>query len=337
MAEDKWQKAEVKRNGRTMLCGRKVNYNTVTGEAVATGLTRLIFDVNNMSQEPDKAGKRAQGPAEVTIDSQKEVRFEPALNRAAFMGDCISTVTQKTGDVELQYLVTAENLEVFLKPKAVEDDSASTLDIERFVASDGEVRLASTKKIGERMLAGVEMKCARMDYNTISRDFVAAGPGLIKYDNSKTDEPQKGLGRFSLRRKCTAFLRNFDLLEFDGGSNHLAAYAQDGSMLADFFPDSIAGDKVSVTASRVDADILEKPGGRMELVAVTAKGAITYEDKDVEILGDEFVYESAGEMINIRGTPSYPCRFNRTEIDSVQGNVKTGKWKTKIKGPGAIR
>jgi hypothetical protein len=333
----RWQKAEDTRNGRTMLWGQAVNYNAATGEAIATGPTQVIFDVNNMSREPVKPGKKAQGRAEVTIVSQKQASFEPALNRAAFAGDCRCVLSQKTEDVNMQYLVTAENLEVLLKQKPVENDSDSTLDIERFVAKDGDVRLASTKSIGQHMLAGVEMKCARMDYNTVSRDFLATGPGLIKYDNSQTDEPQKGLGRFSLRRKCIALLRNFDSLEYYGGSSHLAAYAKDGSLLADFFPDSIAGDKVAVTASRVDADILEKPGGRTELGAVTAKGAITYEDKDVEIIGDEFVYDSAEEKIAVRGTPSYPCRFNGAEIDSIEGNVKTGKWKTRIKGPGAIR
>jgi hypothetical protein len=330
-----WLKAQEKRNGRMMLCGRQVNYNASTSHAIAMGPSQIIFDVNNVSREPVKAGAQAYRRAVVTIVSQKEASFEPALNRAAFAGDCKCTVTQKSQDANLLYLVTAENLEAVLKNKSA--DAAVMPDIERFIAKGGEVRLASTKKIGEQMLAGVEMKCEQLDYNTVSGDFLATGPGLIKYDNSQTDEPQKGLGRFSLRRKCIALLRNFDSLKFDGGGNHLAAYAQDGSMLADFFPDSVAEDKVSVTASRVDADILERPDGRMELGAATAKGAITYEDKDVEILGDEFVYDSASEMINIRGTPSYPCRFNNTEIDSVQGNVKTGRWKTKIKGPGAIR
>jgi hypothetical protein len=334
-AEDRCWKAEEKRNSRTMLCGRQVNYDTAAGQAIATGPSRIVFDVNNIRPEPVKEGKQAEGLAVVTIVSQNEARFQPALSRAAFAGDCKCTVTQKSQDANLLYLVTAENLEAVLKHKSA--DATVMPEIERFIAKGGEVRLASTKKIGEHLLAGVEMKCVQLDYNTVSRDFLATGPGLIKYDNSQTDEPQKGLGRFSLRRKCIALLRNFDSLEYDGGSNLLAAYAKDGSMLADFFPDSDADDKVSVTASRVDADILEKPDGRMELAAATAKGAITYEDKDVEIIGDEFVYDAAAQTINVRGTPSYPCRFNGTEIDSVDGNVKTGRWKTKIKGPGAIR
>jgi hypothetical protein len=335
MAEGGLQKTEEKRNGRTMLCGRQVNYNTATGQAVATGPSQIVFDVNNIGREPVKAGGQAQETAVVTIVSQKEAIFQPALNSAAFAGDCRCTVTQKTENANLQYLVTAENLEAVLKHKST--DAAVMPEIERFIAKGGEVRLASTKKIGEHLLAGVEMKCVQMDYNTVSRDFLATGPGLIKYDNSQTDEPQKGLGRFSLRRKCIALLRNFDSLEYNGSGNHLAAYAQDGSMLADFFPDSVADDKVSVTASRIDVDILERPDGRMELGAATAKGAITYEDNDVAIIGDEFVYDAFTQTINIRGTPSYPCRFNGAEIDSVQGNVKTGRWKTRIKGPGAIR
>jgi hypothetical protein len=349
-------KTEIVRDGKAVFYGQQVDYDAATGEAVSTGPSKIIFDVNSKNLAPAEADRLAEGPAVVTIVSQKEARFQPALNKAAFEGNCRCTVTQELADVNQQYIVTAENLEAVLRQRSNGDDSTPSallrtgvlttgdstspvMDIERVAAKGGDVRLASTKKIGERLLTGVEMKCTRMDYNAVSRDFAATGPGLIKYDNSQTDEPQKGLGRFSLRRKCFAFLRNFDSLKFTGGSNHLVAFAKEGSMLVDFIPIVERGkeDKVAVTASRVEADILERPGGRLELGGLTAKGAITYEDKDVEIIGDEFMYDAAAQIITVRGTPAQPCRFNGAEIDSVEGNVKTGKWKTKIKGPGAIR
>jgi hypothetical protein len=350
--EDGWQKAQEKRNGRTMLCSRELNYNAATGEAIATGPTQLIFDVNSRTQEPAALGKPAQGQETVTIVSQKQARFEPApagkpaLNRAAFEGDCKCTVAQKLPDSDRQYVVTAETIEAVLKNKG--GDGSATPDIERLIAKGGEVRLASTKKANERLLSGVEMKCVRMDYNTTSRDFSAEGPGLIKVDNSQTDEPQKGLGRFSLRRKCYAFLRNFDSLQFAGQSNHLVADAGDGSMLVDYFPLSesnsisvknVSGkqDKVSITASHVEADILETPQGRMELAGFTAAGAVTYADKDVDVAGSRFVYDVNNAMIDIRGDKTRPLFFNGAIFDSVQYDVKNNKWRTKIKGPGAIR
>ena len=201
------------------------------------------------------------------------------------------------------------------------------------------MHLASTKKIGERLLTGVELKCAGIDYNTVSRDFIADGPGLIKVDNSQTDEPQRGLGRFSLRRKCIALLRNFNSLEFNGSTNHLIADSNGGSLLVDYFPlaDDVIEDKVAITASRVEADSLETAGGRMELSGLTATGAVTYEDKDIEVVGNEFIYDTVAGVIDVRGTMSQPCRFNGTPVDGARYDMKTGRWNTKIKGPGAIK
>ncbi|MGD0077381.1 MAG: hypothetical protein ABSB91_02005 [Sedimentisphaerales bacterium] len=342
-------KSEGRKDGRTMLCSREINYNAATGEAIATGPTQLIFDVNSRTQEPAALGKPAQGQETVTIVSQKQARFQPQLNRAAFEGDCKCTVTQKLPDSDRVYIITAENLEAVLKNKG--GDGSATPDIERLIAKGGEVRLASTRKANERLLSGVEMKCVQMDYNTVSRDFSAEGPGLIKVDNSQTDEPQKGLGRFSLRRKCYAFLRNFDSLQFEGQSGHLTADAAGGSMLVDYFPVSDSNsapakntqeqanskDKVSITASHVEADISETPQGRTELNAFTATGAVTYADKDVDVAGSVFAYDVNNGMINIRGDKTRPLLFNGAIFDTVQYDLKNEKWRTKIKGPGAIR
>jgi hypothetical protein len=158
-------------------------------------------------------------------------------------------------------------------------------------------------------------------------------------DNSQTDEPQKGLGRFSLRRKAYAFLRNFDSLEFDKKSNHLVAYSKEGSMLADFIPvaNGDTRDKVAVTASRVEADIVDTAEGRTELKALVAKNAVTYEDKDIQCAGGEFVYHADGPAISIRGDKSWPCIFNGAIVDSAWRDPKTGKWRTRLKAPGAIK
>jgi hypothetical protein len=344
--EDRWKKAETKRNGRTMLCGSGVDYDAATGRAVASGPSQIIFDVNSRSQQQAEQTRPMEGHETVKIVSQKEASFQPALNRADFTGDCKCTVTQKLLDANQQYFVTAENIEAVLKSRT--NNASSMPDIERLIAKGGEVRLASTKKIGEQMLAGVEMKCEQMDYNTLSRDFYATGPGLIKIDNSQTDERQKGLGRFSLRRRCYAFLRNFDSLQFAGQSGHLTADAGDGSMLVDYFPVSDPNlppaktangktEKVSITASRVEADLSQTTQGRTELADFTATGAVTYTDKNVDVAGSKFVYDVNNGLIDIMGDKNKPLLFNGAVFDSVQYDVKNDKWKTKIKGPGPIR
>jgi len=110
-------------------------------------------------------------------------------------------------------------------------------------------------------------------------------------------------------------------------------------MLADFIPvaEYSVEDKVAVTASRVEADISETAGGRTELGSLVAKGAVTYEDKDIQCAGGEFVYDADGPAINIRGDQSRPCIFNGAIVDSAWRDPKTGKWNTRLKGPGAIK
>lgn len=326
------QPAKTKADGKTTFYGDRIDYSAATGEAVATGATQLTFDVNDKKQ--DAGGV----PAKVTITAQRQAKFDPASNKGSFEGDCRCVAAQEDVNYLRQYFVLADSLDVDLAQKK-NDENGMALDVNRLVATGDVVHLASTKKMGERLLGGVELKCTRIDYDTVEDKFVATGPGLIKMDNSQTDEPQKGLGRFSLRRKCFAFLRNFDSLEFDGGGNHLVAYSNEGSMLADFIP--LSGDdgkaKVAVTASRVEADVIETADGRTELGSLVAKGAVTYEDKDILCAGGEFVYYADGPAISMRGDNSRPCIFNGAIVDSAWRDPKTGKWKTRLKGPGAIK
>jgi hypothetical protein len=327
--------------GKTTFRGERVDYSVATGEAVATGPSLITFDVNDKTEGASgRPFDSAQGrTSTVVIASQRLVKFSPAMNKSEFEGNCRCTATQAMGDATRQHIVLADKIEVDLAQKEGREESASSLNVRRFVATGGDVHLASTKKTGQRLLAGIELKCARMDYDTVDGNFFAEGPGLIKVDNSQTDEPQKGLGRFSLRRKCYAFLRQFDTLEYDSASDRLSADSPGGSLLVDYFPIIEGGkeDKVGMTASHVDADILETSQGRMELKGLTAKGAVTYQDKNTQVVGSEFVYDANSSVINIRGDRSRPCYFNGAIIDSARYNVKSGRWNTRIKGPGALK
>ncbi|MBN2019614.1 MAG: hypothetical protein JW749_05255 [Sedimentisphaerales bacterium] len=334
-----------RKDDKAALCAGRIDYDAETGVVVAPGLSQIVFDTVDANRF-DKLTTGQEKPATVAITSRKEMRFEPALNQVFFEGDCRCTVTQPEVNAVRQYFVLADKLEVGLSQK--ENAKAGTsLDVDRLVALGGDVRLASTKKIGERLLTGTELKCARMDYNVADRDFLATGPGLIKVDNSQTDEPQGKLARLSLRRKCYAFLRNFDTLGFNGSVNHLIADSNDGSLLMDYFPLAEAGpasspqdgaeEKVAVTASRVEADIFETPGGRMELGALTATGAVTYEDKDLQFAGSELVFDVNNGELFVRGDKSRPALFNGAVVPGIQYNLRTGKVNTRITGPGAIK
>jgi len=319
--------------GKTTFRGGNVTYSAVTGEAVAIGPSSIAFDVNEKTK--DGAG----GPATVRMTSRRQAAFSPVSNKSTFEGDCRCTISQEQGDATQQYIVLADKLEIDLTKKSPGKAYDSSLSVDRLIATGPNVHLASTKKTGNKLLVGIELKCASIDYDTADGNFFAAGPGLIKVDNSQTDEPQEKLAKFSLRRKCYAFLRNFDSLAFAGQSKHLTADSKGGSLLVDYLPlvEGRGSEKVAVTASHVEADIAETLTGRMELKDLLAKGAVTYEDKDTQVVGSEFIYDANTALIDIRGDKSRPCNFNGAILDAVRYDTKTGKWNTRLKGPGAIR
>ena len=319
--------------GKTTFRGANVTYSAITGEAVAIGPSSIAFDMNEKTE--DGAGK----PGTVRMTSRRRAAFSPASNKSTFEGDCRCTVSQKQGEILQQYIVLADKLEIDLAKKNTNTDSGPSMDVNRMIATGPGVHLASTKKTGNKLLTGMELKCTSINYDTADGSFFAAGPGLIKVDNSQTDEPQDKLAKFSLRRKCYALLRNFDSLAYAGQSKHLTADSKSGSLLVDYFPlvEGRGNEKVSITASHVEADTTEIPTGRMELKDMQAKGAVTYEDKDTQVIGSEFIYDANTALINIRGDKYRPCNFNGAILDAVRYDTKTGKWNTRIKGPGAIR
>ncbi len=319
--------------GKTTFRGANVTYSAITGEAVAIGPSSIAFDVN------EKTGDGAGRPGTVRMTSRRRAAFSPASNKSTFEGDCRCIISQEQDAILQQYIVMADKLEIDLVKKNTNKDYGPSMDVNRMIATGPGVHLASTKKISNKLLTGMELKCASLDYDTIDGNFFATGPGLIKVDNSQTDEPQGKLGRFSLRRKCYAFLRNFDSLAYAGQSKHLTADSKSGSLLVDYFPlvEGRGNEKVSITASHVEADIAEIPTGRMELKDMRAKGAVTYEDKDTQVIGNEFIYDANTASIDIRGDKVHPCNFNGAIIDAVRYDTKSGKWNTRLKGPGAIR
>ena len=327
------QDANTSPVGKTTFRGGNVTYSAATGEAVAIGLSSIAFDVN------EKTKDRTGGPATVRLTSRRQAVFSPASNKGTFEGDCRCTVSQEQDKTIQRHIVMADKLEIDLAKKNPGKAYDSSLSVTRMIASGGNTHLASTKKTGDKLLTGIELKCASIDYDTADGNFFATGPGLIKVDNSQTDEPQDKLAKFSLRRKSYALMRNFDWLSYAGERKHLIADSKGGSLLVDYFPlvEGRGNEKVSITASHVEANIAETLTGRMELKDLLAKGAVTYEDKDTQVIGSEFIYDANTALIDIRGDKYRPCNFNGAIIDAVRYDTKTGKWNTRIKGPGVIR
>ncbi|MHC4575181.1 MAG: hypothetical protein ACYS76_13795, partial [Planctomycetota bacterium] len=323
--------------GRTKLVAKKITYCASAGDTVAAGPLELIFDVN------DPIGPRtgkARVPVKVT--ARKEARFLPASNQVTFEGDCLCTMLRADSDASQEYRLSAPTLTVDLLKDKPEHSSDSSLAIEHLTAAGGLVRLSTLKKTKEDLLGGIELKCSRFDYDTHPRMFLAAGPGVIKFENSALAQPHSPPDRFSLENPCWAFVRDFHTLQYFLEENQVVADARPKETLRiDYFP-VVDGrvkydNQVITTAGRVEADLIETAPEKFELSTLTALGGVTYEDRDKQFEGGRLFYNASRSLITVQGDPLQPCRFNGAAVDAIQWDINTGNIKFEITAPGALQ
>jgi hypothetical protein len=206
---------------------------------------------------------------------------------------------------------------------------------------------------GKKLLGGIELKCRRVDYDAEREIFLAIGPGVIKIDNSGVTEPVVGTGGFtrqtdggfSLRRRCYVFVQNFDTLKYFASSNRMVADARSqGTLLIDYIPiiKGKYGEQIVATANHIEADLVAAEGGQAELSTVTSSGGITFEDEKNQFAGGKLFYDHVKSIMKVTGDPpgvpgGQSCYFNGTLVDGIEYNLKTGKIKAKVVGPGTLK
>lgn len=317
-------------NGRTTLVAQKIDYCASTGETVATGPTELTFYVSDiMAAESGK--NKTSIPVKVT--AQKAAKFSAALNQVIFEGDCQCTMLREDPNSRQKYTLSAPKLTVDLS-----GDETSATGIDHLTAGGGVVRLATFKTADEKLLGGIELKCRKFDFDADRQLFLATGPGLIALDNSRVSEPNEPVGRFSLQRPCWAIIQNFDTLKYFLQSNQIIADAEHQGILIDYFP-IVQGQyarQISATAGHIQAFLYEAAGGQSELSTLSATGGITYEDEDKQFAGSRLFYDANESIITVHGDGAQPCLLNGAAVDAIELDLKTGKVKAKILGPGVL-
>jgi hypothetical protein len=319
-------------SGRTTFVAQKIYYDASTEDIIAPGLSELTFYVNDIvGAEPNKAA------VPVKITARKETKFLPALNHVIFEGDCLCTMDPNS---QQKYTLSAPKLRINLSKDKNEQSSASAIGVEHLTADGGMVRLAKIKTAGEKLLGGIELKCAKFDYDTSQQAFLATGPGVIIVDNSEVSEPNETAGKFSLQRRCYAFLRDFDTLKYFLEANQIIADANPQETLCiDYFPivDGQESRQLIANAGHIEANFTETADGQSELATLIATGGIYYEDEDKQFVGSEMFYDANNAVITANGDESQPCRLNDVSVDGIEYNLKTGKVSTEIRGPGALQ
>ena len=326
-----------KTNDRTTFIAQQVDYSAYTRNTIATGPSELKFYTSDLVRpEADEANEII---VPVKITAREKAQFLPATNQALFEGDCRCEMLREDANSQQKYALSAPQITVDLSPNKGKQPSAADAAIDHLTAGGGTVRIQSTKTAQEKLLGGFELKCVKFDYDAKQQLFLAAGPGVIKVDNSNISEPNENTGKFTLRKRCYAIVENFDTLKYLLDKNMIIAEAEGRGVVADYFPvvDGKAGRHFTVTAGRVEAFLYETDDGRTEFSNLRATGGITYEEEDMEFAGSRLFYDAEKAVITVQGDESHPCIFNGALVDRIEYDLKTRRTKFQIVGPGTLQ
>ncbi|MGD9109400.1 MAG: hypothetical protein PVG93_00535, partial [Phycisphaerales bacterium] len=284
--------------GRTVFAAQQIDYSAQSTDAVAQGLSKLKFYVGDVVDET-----ATETAIPVFVTSKTKARFAPKSDQIVFEGGCVCSMTRRADGFNEHYTLAAPTLLV-----DVAETSSSKADISYLTAvgtGNALAKLASVKKDKQNFLGGIELKCPRFEYDPTRQLFVATGPGVIKADNSKIPLPEKRVGRFSLRRPCYAVVRNFETLQYDLETEQITAYSDTERILIDYFLIGEEGsEQVSVTAGRIEADLVETQTGQKRLWALLATNGISYRDRDKLFEGSALFYDDHSSIIKARGDDS---------------------------------
>ena len=330
---EKFDRAE----GRKKFLARRIDYNALTDDVLATGASELKFYTAGLGQtDPNK-------PAlPVTVTAQQQVRFMPASNQAVFEGDCQAEMLQTDPNFLQQYKLLAPKLTIDLFKDTNDRSSSATPGIKHFTADGGLVRLISKKTAGQKQLGGIQLESRKFDYDPGDGLFIATGPGIITMDNSKISPSTEESGRFSLRKPCYAVVREFETLKYFIKENRIVADApsEDG-LIIDYFP--VVNGKVqfdrqaTVTTPHIQVDLIKTASGQSKLSTLSATGGIVYVDQDKQFEGSSLFYDAGKSLVTVHGDQLRPCYFNGNSVDAIEWDLKTDKVKAEIVGPAILQ
>lgn len=278
-------------------------------------------------------------PAKIT--AQEQARFSAASNQVIFEGNCLCTMLREYPYYRQEYTLAAPRLTIDLPEDTNDRSPALTSGIKHLRADGGIVRLRTLKTTETKSLGGIELECGKFDYDPGQGLFVATGPGIIQINNSKITGSGAGAGKFSLRKPCYAFLREFETLNYSLRENRIVADAGSERLLIDYFPvvDGKYGQQIQAEAGHVVALLTETAQGQTELATMTATGGITYLDEENknEFIGSELFYDHGKSLIKIKGDALQPCYLNGALVDGIKYDLKTGKVEAEVAAPGALQ
>ncbi len=314
---------------RAKFTAEQIDYSASTNDVVAAGPTELTFYADDITDA------NSSTPLPVVITAQKQTKYLLDSQQVIFDGGCLCSMTKEDTNILQKYNLSAATLTVNLASQ----ESGNGSQIEHLTASGGVVRLATTKSAGEKLLSGIELKCRQFDFDDANQIFIATGQGVIKFANVVAHVPQKQTSGFSLRRPCWALFENFDRLQYYLEKNQIIVDAKTKKINIGYVPiiDGEYGQLVRATAGHVEALLYETADGQTDLAKLFASGGITFEDDKNRFDGGELFYDHKKAIMKIEASEAQPCIYNGALVKAIEYNLKTGKVRAKIAGPGIMQ
>jgi hypothetical protein len=298
----------------------RIKYSALASSITADGPVDFSFYAN------DFLPNRTLGAAvPVKIMAKNGARFLPDSGRITFEGDCVCTMVRATHDWQSRYTLSAPRIAIDLAKDSPAGPAASAIAIRHFSAEGGPVQLSNIKTEAGRLGSFSKIKCAGFDFNTDRQIFYATGPGLITVDNSKVRQSRGTDGRFGLKNRCYAFLRDFENLKYDLKNNRIGARNDSQKMLLDYFPveDDKKQEQMRASASKIEIRLTAAQGSQAEIARINASGGITYEDDRNQFMAGEFTYDAATTTVSARASEFHRCYLNGALVDNIAYNLSS--------------
>ena len=315
-------------------------------DIVADGPAELDFYIDDLtgSQGPNE-------PLPAKVIAQGQARFLSASKQIVFGGSCSSTILREDPNFLEEFTLLSEKMTVDLPEDANDRVASSQTGIKHLAAEGGVVTLAALKKAkagamqvkgikSGRKLGGIEIKCNRIDYSSLQQLFLATGPALVKLNNTEVKEPNERIGTSGIGTEWWAVVENCDNLQYSPSENRIVANAVPGETLHIKYitvEQGQFGPVILATAGHVDIRLTETEDGQTELSTLYASGGIDYKDNGNRFIGSELLFEREKSLVTVAGDDTQPCYFNGSLVDGIKYNLKTGKVKAQVVGPGALR
>jgi len=323
---------------RTKFIAEQIDYIASTNDIVAAGPTELTFYADDITD-----ANNSIPPLPVVITAQKQTKYLLDSRQVIFEGDCLCSMTKEYTNIQQKYNLSAPTITANL----ASDDPGSSSQIEHLTANGGVVRLATVKSAGEKLLNGIELKCRQFDFDEANQVFVATGQGIIKFTNAVAQGRQERSGRFirhtyggfSLRRPCWALFEDFDTLQYYLEKNQIIVDSKTKKINIGYVPivDGEYDQPIRATAGHVEAQLYQDADGQTDLAELFASGGITFEDDENQFAGGSLFYDHKKAIMEVKAGEAQPCIFNGALVKAIKYNLKTGKVKAKIAGPGLMQ